>query len=707
MKKKLIGLYVILVFLGLPMKMVAVPGTPFPVKITQPDGTVITIRIHGDEYFNYKTTLDGYALMPDNAGFLNYAQLSSTGKLISTAVRATEIEKRSTIEKSIIQKLSSNPNLSKLSQIGRALRVKKMVSGSVPQKTYPLTGTPKSLVILVNFSDLSFLTPNPQTAFTNLLNQSGYSTNGGTGCAKDYFQVSSNGVFSPQFDVAGPFTLPHPMAYYGKNKFDGNDSLPGNMVIDGCILAAASGVNFAQYDTHKDGIVDNIFIYYAGYNEAEGGSPNSIWPHRWKVYPGVNYTGTVASTFFNGVQVIDYATTSELRGNSGSNMCGVGTFCHEFGHVLGLDDLYNTTVDNTYITLETFDIMDYGPYLNLGRTPPSYSSYERFYLNWLIPTELKLPGNYSLTSLLSGNKAYLISQNGNHNLNGANPNPVEFFMLENRQNTGWDTYIGMGSSINSKAAHGLLISHIYYNPTTWANNTPNNDKNAIGVDIVRADGIASNSTLAGDPFPGTSNVTTFNPILRNGTIINKPVISIKETDGQISFIYGIDIVPPIANDATDITFTSFIAQWSEVSNATGYYISVYSLLNRQSNYVVQDKWITLNSDTINNLIPETEYFYKIKASNKVLNYENITDFSNTISVKTLAYPFKTRLVVTANSNEVTVYLPTVKTILYVYNLLGQNVKTIIPQSTTIKITDLPKNQIYILKADNLVTKILN
>jgi len=500
------------------IKLSAVPASPYPFKITQPDGTEITIRLRGDEFFKYKTTEDDYPLIADTKGILTYAKLDASGNLISTNVKANDIKKRSTSELQLLQNLSTNINFAKQSILKRTQRSKAVVPESVQKKVYPLTGSPKSLVILVNFSDKSFVTPSPQTAYTNLLNQSGYSANGGTGSAKDYFRSNSLGSFNPQFDVVGPYTLPNAMAYYGANDASGNDVNPRKMVIDACTLASAAGINFAQYDTDNDGLVDNVFIYYAGYNEAEHAPANTVWPHRWTL---ADY-----NTSFNGKIVFDYACTSELKGNSGSNMCGIGTFCHEFGHVLGLNDLYNTDGDYSYNTLSYWDIMDSGPYLNSGRTPPAYSAYERFYLNWLMPTELKKPQNVILDTLTTSNNAYIITQNGNSNLDGVNPSPAEFFLLENRQKAGWDAYL---------PGHGMLVTRVYYNTSTWDANTPNNNASAMGIDIMEADGIASDATLAGDPFPGTSAVTSYSPVLRSGTNISKPLTYITEKNGVIKF----------------------------------------------------------------------------------------------------------------------------------------------------------------------------
>jgi len=524
MKKSLHRLLVISVTILSLSKLYAVPATPNPITIQQADGTEITIRLRGDEFFNYKTTLDGYTLIPDDTGILTYAQADMKGKLYSSKVKANNAEKRNLTEKFFVQGLSKNISYTKQNMASRVKRVANSAVTSSAKKSYPLRGAPKSLVILVNFNDLIFVVPAPKTAFSNLLTETGYSGNGGTGSARDYFRDNSMGVFDPQFDVVGPYKLPQAMAYYGENDASGLDKDPRQMVIDACKLASENGVNFSDYDTDKDGIVDNVFIYYAGYNEAEGAPANTVWPHRWSL---ANY-----NTKFNGVSVYDYACTSELRGKSGSNICGVGTFCHEFGHVLGLPDYYATN-DATHQTLSYWNIMDNGAYLNLGKTPPSYSAFDRFYLNWLVPTEIKTSGEYTLDNLATSNKADIFTQYGNHNLIGFNPTPVEFFTLENRQNIGWDRYL---------PGHGMLISHIYYNAADWADNGPNNNALAMGYDIIEADGKADDVTLSGDPFPGTQNVKSYTPLLRDNTDIHKPLTNISETNGIIQFQFATNIV---------------------------------------------------------------------------------------------------------------------------------------------------------------------
>lgn len=542
MKKNLI-IFISLISIILSSDLFAVPACPDPLQIKQPDGTILTVVLKGDEFFNYYVTEDGYPIVKDDAGIFNYASIDQSGRKIDTKVKANNEALRSKTEKEFINTLTNIPDVGKINSMMRAKRVISTASKIAIPSHFPRTGSPRSLVILVNFSDLSFVTSNPKTAFTEKLNKAGYSENGATGSVRDYFLDNSSGAFSPQFDVVGPFTLLHPYTYYGENDNSGLDIRPTQMIADACKAAFDSGIDFTTYDTDGDNIVDNVFVYYAGHNEAENAGANKIWPHRWGIYPtamygGGNYTGTIASVTFNGKRVEDYACTSELRGNSGTTMAGIGTFTHEFGHVLGLDDMYPTN-SNTHHTLSDWCIMDAGAYNNLGRTPPSYNAFERFQLGYLVPTLLIDNENIVLNPLNISNQAFMISPNDYHNLNPDSPSPTEFFLLENRQKTGWDAYL---------PGHGMLIYRINFNKTDFDNNQPNNDPNKMGVDLIEADKIPSDGTLSGDPFPGSGSIKSYTPSLRNGTeLSNKPITMIVEQDNLISFRYKGGRNNPIVN----------------------------------------------------------------------------------------------------------------------------------------------------------------
>ena len=508
----------------------AVPAYPGLVTYTQPDGSEVECYLVGDEYSHYMTSEDGYLVAQAANGEVQYARLSSNMKIEPVGVKASSVRVRSVAEieylrsaqkvEQIDEVLNARYNMQRSASPKMSTPCKAPNAVSSVKKKFPLQGSPKSLVILVNFTDIKFRSPSTANQdFTDLLNQKGYSYGGSYGSAKDYFEESSFGQFSPEFVVKGPVDLPHDCSYYGS----ADDANADQMVSDACRILDDE-IDFREYDTNGDGRVDNIFIYYAGYNESEGGPKYTVWPHQWVVQEDV---------ILDGVMLWDYACTSELKGNYGSTRCGIGTFCHEFGHVLSLPDLYDTNNNRDNLTLGSWDIMDRGSYNNYGRIPPSYSSYERFYLGWLEPEILSEEMNYSLTPLLSSNKAYIVTSSKKHNLSGSNPNPNEFWMVENRRKEGMDVF-GLPDG-----AEGILVTHIVYNQRAWDGNYVNNNINNLGVEIV----CAMSETF--DPifnvYPGEGGVRRCDFKLRSGGTLSTPLLNISETaDGVSSFFFGAD-----------------------------------------------------------------------------------------------------------------------------------------------------------------------
>lgn len=528
----------------------AIRANPAPVVVTQPDGTKLTVRIHGDEFNHFRTTNDGYLLKENTNGYYIYDLSNSKLSDKSAQIIARDASKRSAGEQQMLSLVSkadatvifeTNQQRVKSTGMQRTMPIK---------RAFPLTGSPKSLVILVNFSNKSFVVPTPQTAFTNLLNQSGYTANGGTGSARDYFMAASSGKFAPQFDVVGPYTLPNTLDYYGKNDADNYDTNPQQMIIDACTVANNNGLDFTQYDTDNDGMVDNIFVYYAGYNEAEGGPANTVWPHRWTL---ADYT-----TKFDGKIIYDYACTSELNSSSGSNMCGIGTFSHEFGHVLGLPDYYHTAdATGSKSTLDYWHIMDAGAYNNKGCTPPTYTAFDRFYLGWFTPEQVSTPTDLTLLPLYQGittpssttQQAYLLSAT-THNMIGSNPSPTEFFILEYRKKTGWDAYL---------PGEGLLIWHVDYNATAWSDNSPNNytgsSQTASSHMRMYLQPLSGSTTTPGAAFTTGS----FTPTTWSGTDINRAITSIAKTTNNVTFkLMGGTPAPTLTTTGTLNQFSTYV-----------------------------------------------------------------------------------------------------------------------------------------------------
>lgn len=453
---------------------------PHVVEYTQPDGTVISIILHGDEYGHYATTPDGTMLYSHPDGFYRTTPAQST---------------------------SAN-------QAPRMNRANSAVGN-----TSLALGQHRFLVILVAFKDVPFTISNPVQAFHNLLNQRGYSSNSATGSVYDFYYENSNGLFDPTFDVYGPVTLSQNVSAYGGNS-GGNDKNPDVGFAEACQLLDPE-VDFSIYDQDNDGYIDNIFFYYAGYNEAEGGPANTIWPHQWSLE---YYHSNVR---VDGKRLGSYACTSEYSGSSGKRMCGIGTFSHEFGHVLGLPDFYDTdyTTNGECDPLGNFSPMDSGSYNNDGRTPPYFSAYERWSLGWMdAPTDLVYTGKYTLPAIRN-NKAYMFST----------PNSGEYFIIETRDNYGWDKYL---------SGNGMLVYHVDQSKNRVSGNYTAeylwNYTNSINAysshPCYRIIPARSSSYSYGSwPFPGTGNVRTYTPKAWSGKTFEVEFSEISYSSGEVSF----------------------------------------------------------------------------------------------------------------------------------------------------------------------------
>lgn len=433
--------------------------------------------------------------------------------------------------------------MARLSSEGGAMRAKRKIT------TFPTLGENRFLVILVEFADKSFSIDDPQAEMEAMFNAPGYNTLGGTGSVRDYYSGCSDGKFKPVFDVVGPVRMQQNVAYYGGGS---DDSRAGLMVIEAC-RAVDSEIDFSLYDHDGNGEVDSVYFIYAGKGEADGGAPETIWPHSW------NLSDQGRELTLDGVAVQGYACSPELDGSAKLN--GMGTPCHEFAHVLGLPDLYCT---NSYVEClhpSDFSLMARGNYLNDGRTPPALSAYERYELGWLSPRALTHPATVTLHPLSGVNEACRISTERTN----------EYFLLENRQRTGWDTYL---------PAHGMLVWHIDYSPDIWDRNRVNANPSHQYVDIVEANNATSFNQAAGFTFPGTGNVTSFTATTRpalvswSGQAIDLPLTGITENaDGTVTFDVAGGKEPvgrPDGLQAFDVAMTGFSVKWNPAPAATGH-----------------------------------------------------------------------------------------------------------------------------------------
>lgn len=598
----------------------SIPARPTPFTIKQSDGTELTVRLRGDENFHFYTSEDGYLLLPGDLGIYYYAN-NSSGEIKLSAYKAGNINSRTVAEQAFLQSIDKADMFNVLQKAFKLKQTRFKVPRQKLNASYPTIGEQKALIILVQFQDQKFTVTDPLEAFDNMINQPGYSDNGGTGSARDFFIDNSSGKYLPEFDVFGPVTLANKMNYYGGNDKGGNDQLPEEMVIEAC-KQLDSKINFVDYDRDQDGFVDNIYVFYAGYGEADGGPSNSVWPHAWGVYNGAGKT-----LMLDGVQINSYACSNELRGGSGTKMNGIGTFCHEFSHVLGLPDLYATDYTTSFTPGE-WSLMDYGSYNDDGKTPPYMSAYERYFLGWLEPVPVSAADTAFVLPDISTNKAYIIKT----------AKADEYFLLENRQQHDWDNYI---------PGHGMLVWHIDYNTRVWANNVVNNTPKHQYVDIEEADNTQTDNSRSGDAFPGTKKVTSITddttPNIKSwsGTKQNLSILGIMETDNIITFNVvdpRAKLNAPLANPATEVTSSSFRANWEKAVGAAGYELDVYKKENGNISYLSGYQGMEVGnvySFVVNGLDFSTGYYYVVRGKTDAQSSKS----SEEISVQTSAPMF--------------------------------------------------------------------
>ena len=474
----------------------AVKAKPGLVDYTLPDGKTVSVKLTGDERCHMISSPDGYLLLENEDGFLEYAVKDISGSPVLSGVKVKDhgpltmdAGKPFYMAQDFLPYLEQQA--AKTTR-GSVKAVRQKASAGENKYVYstcafPTHGEPHSIVVLVEYSNVSFSMDDPWEYFNDFLNGDNFSGNGATGSCRQYFIDSSMGLFKPTYDLYGPVKLSNTQSYYGVNGRygQGGDVNAHEMIIE-AVNALDPIVNFADYDHNGDGYVDSIYVIYAGLGEADGGSANTVWPHSWELSEAAGYAVSV-----DGVKVDTYGCSNEL---SGRKPVGIGTFVHEFGHVMGLPDLYNTSPSYYYDSSTPLDwsLMDSGSYNNDSRTPPYFSSFERYSLGWIEPEEILCSGNYELSNLGDTGQAFIMTTEENED---------EFFIIENRQLSGWDKYIPF---------HGMLVWHIDFNQKAWDQNTPNNNPNHQYICLVRADNRPTDVTFANDPFPGMSgNYTAF------------------------------------------------------------------------------------------------------------------------------------------------------------------------------------------------------
>ena len=541
----------------------AAKAESIPVQVRQADGSVITVILRGDEHINWYTTLDGVLLVQGADNNYYIGKVEKSGNLIATKQLAHEAQTRSQAERNLIAKQDKEKFFAYVNKIAEEsenaydnsplTRSPSIDSGYNGVPYFPHTGSPKALVILAEFQDTTFTIQDTKKVFTNyLMNEDHftdkrYNQDQNYKGVRGYFKDCSHGKFTPVFDVVGPIKLPKAHAVYGA----GNDRMD-LLLADAC--AAVDGmVDFTKYDANNDGIVDLVYVIYAGHSaNTSGNKATNIWPK----------SGTITiSNKFDGKSIRRYGVSNELNGSektskNNKKINGIGLFCHEFSHTLGLPDIYayNTDAENQDNQgMEYWDIMDGGTGIRGGRVPASYLAWEREVMGWMNIDELKNDITINnLKSIDNGGKAYKIVYPKNSN---------EYIVLQSMQKGTWNQ--GWGDNTYGKGLFAYRIS--YKSDKVNIFDYPNNLKGKPRVIPIPADGkilAAANAggklnvytaQLNGDPYPynGINKIDNFT--MYDGTILKWSIYDIVENDAEryVSFKFK-------NNETTGIQSSSII-----------------------------------------------------------------------------------------------------------------------------------------------------
>lgn len=402
----------------------ASPAYRGPVTMTQPDGSTFVARLTGDEFIKIKTTTTGHAIIQGDDGWWYYGIYDESARLTNSGIKVGQnapstslhipygdLSRQALLKRASLTKSSTEPQMKRFMQS----------QGCVAETRAMNTSKEKhAIVILAQFKDVSF--KNSRERFVELMTKS---TSSGL-CAKEYFENQFQNTISFKFDVSEIVTLPKKRSYYGRNNVDGQDSHPDAMVTDACSAASKNGVDFSKYDDDGDGEVDNVFVFFAGEDEAEGGDEECIWSHAWYIKDGAGKIFRI-----NGVLINSYACTSELtRVYTDSDayrtqLAGIGTFCHEYSHALGVADMYDTDYETDGVSAALWystNLMDGGNNNGNGRTPPDYSAIQHDELEVFTPTVIDGDGSYVLEDITATGKYFRIDTE----------TPGEYFLIEKR-----------------------------------------------------------------------------------------------------------------------------------------------------------------------------------------------------------------------------------------------------------------------------------
>lgn len=565
--------------LGLPLLASARPVKPGTIAVTNPDGTKMEIRHHGDENFVYTTDAKGEYILEHNAR-TGWQRAVRNGMVLKADMANIELMRAEQMPAAT--RAAAPARMAALDDLGRS--------------KFPCNQKVRSLVVLVEYSDCAFTIPNAHETFSRLCNEEGYSDYGARGSARDYYHASSDGQFDVDFDVYGPVKVPYTSAYItGEQQNPGTGKYANfSLLIKSALEQLDGQIDYSKYDYDNDGQVDNIYFFYAGYGQADHMGPGGslrhdlVWPHQ------SSYRGSLV---LDGKKIGPYACSNEINGNapeSNPYPDGIGAFCHEFGHVLGLPDLYDTAGGTTEVPGE-WTVMCDGSYNMNSTCPPLFSAYERWVCGWIEYNVLQedshnilLPHANRATAEQLGKPDFRsarisipLPNYGTDNWDGSYF-PDEYFLIENRTRKGFD---------ESLPTEGALIWYIRYSKQSWTMNRVNYGGIAR-VKIIKVPDSYGQTTWpsANRNYFTRNDFTLFNTSPNFAPFVTD--ITYNKDTKELEFDFDkIKAFPAeVTTMWTDGAYKEgsknvFNLKWTPIEGATDYKLTVYYMKDGQRRYV--------------------------------------------------------------------------------------------------------------------------
>lgn len=551
------------------------PALRLRARAAQPDGSVLTIVKCGDERAAFTATADGYAVVRGAAGGYYYAvsPASGDGGLQASAVLAHDKSVRTAFEQQWVEANAAAGHAIMAAAAAKSRRQRPATRATLGSSARP-AGEHTYPVILAAFRDVDFTTPNPADTFNLQFNQEGYSEGGAVGSVRDYFVAQSRGAYTPNFDVVGVVRLPHSRAYYGTHTQSDVDSNVPRMVRDAVDLAEAAGVDFSRYRSGGSNEVPMVAVVYAGVGEHSSWEEDAVWASFYS--NRTRYSkGSIASFLVTCELMPEFWEYTDHE-DTIYHREGIGTFCHEFSHFLGLPDFYDTENSSEIVAMSYWDVMDYGQYWRNGAAPVGYTAYEKSFMGWLdIPTLETSKQVVRLNALGSE------GENACRIVNDSDRSGNEYYLLENRQPSTWYPRT-LGS--------GMLVTHIDYDQSAWDDNEVNTVAGRERMSYLPADNSVSNESSSdaddyrGDLFPGLTGNTSLRDngspgfMQHTGGSMGKYLTCITDTGGIVSFVYMAEGILPQARNirlAAAPDGSGLTVSWDTVPHATAYMLAAY------------------------------------------------------------------------------------------------------------------------------------